>query len=66
LEWKTFSAISKREYDAMCEEINLMGAGTIQFAETNVLLGDIKLSESFKEQVKIVSRVNVSGVRILR
>ena len=35
----------------------------IQFAETNVLLGNIKLSESFKEQVKIVSRVNVSKVR---
>jgi hypothetical protein len=50
----------------MCEEINLMGAGTIQFADTNVLLGDVKLSESFKEQVKIVSRLNVSGVRILR
>jgi hypothetical protein len=50
----------------MCEELNLMHAGTIQFAETNVLLGDVKLSESFKEQVKIVGRVNVSGVRILR
>ena len=51
---------SEREFDAMGKEINMM---CIQFAETNVLLGNIKLSESFKEQVKIVSRVNISKVR---
>jgi hypothetical protein len=66
LERKTYSAISAREYDAMSEAINLMAAGTIEFADTNVLLGDVRLSESFREQVDIVNHVNVSKVRILR
>ena len=65
LERKTFSAISKHEYDVMCEQLNLTATGTIEFAEADVLLGDISILDSFKEQIKLVSHVNVSGVRIL-
>ena len=64
LERKTFSAISTREYDAMCEELNLTAAGTIQFAEADVLLGDIAILDSFRQQIELVRHVNVSGVRI--
>lgn len=49
----------------MCEELNLTDTGTIEFAETDVL-GDISILDSFKQQIKFVSHVNVSGVRILR
>jgi hypothetical protein len=57
--------ISKSEYDAMCEELNLISAGTIEFAEADVLLGDVSILDSFKQQVDLVRHVNVSAVRIL-
>ena len=50
----------------MCEELNLTSVSTIEFAEKDVLLGDISILDSFKEPIKLVSHVNVSGVRILR
>jgi len=48
----------------MCEELNLVAAGTIQFAEADVLLGDVAILDSFRQQIELVRHVNVSGVRI--
>jgi len=64
LERKTFSAILTREYDAICKELNLTVAGTIQFAEADILLGDIAILDSFRQQIELVHHVNVSGVHI--
>jgi len=65
LERKTFSAILTREFEAMCKELNLKSGGTIQFAEPDVLLGDIAIPDSFRQQVELVRHINVSAVRIL-
>jgi len=64
LDRKTFSTISKREYDAMCEELNLTSAGKIDFAETEILLRGITIPDSFKQQSHLIRLVNVSGVCI--
>ena len=48
----------------MCEGLNITAAGGITFAETDVLLGTIPILDSFKQQIKLVSHVNVSGVYI--
>ena len=66
LERKTFSTISKHEYDVMCERLNLTTTGTIEFAEADVLFGDVLILDSCEQQIKLVSHVNVSGVRTLR
>ena len=49
----------------MCEELNLISVDTIEFVEADVLLGDISILDSFKQQVDLVRHVNVSAVRIL-
>ena len=64
LDKKTFSTISPQEYDAMCEELNLTVAGEIHFAETQILLQNIQIPNSFKEQVRLLTRVNISKVEI--
>ena len=46
----------------MCEELNLVAAGRIDFAKSEILLGEIELLESFKQQARLLSRVNVSKV----
>jgi hypothetical protein len=34
----------------MCEELNLISASAIEFAEADVLLGDISILDSFKQE----------------
>ena len=48
----------------MCEELNLTAVGKIDFAKPEILLGDVEILESFKEQARLLTRVNVSGVGI--
>ena len=48
----------------MCEELNLTVAGEIHFAETQILLQNIQIPNSFKEQVRLLTRVNISKVEI--
>lgn len=49
----------------MCEELNLISVGTIEFAKANILLDNISILDSFKQQVDLVRHVNVSAVCIL-
>ena len=46
----------------MCEELNLTMAGKIDFAKPEILLGDVEILESFRQQARLLTRVNVSGV----
>jgi hypothetical protein len=46
----------------MCEELNLTSVGKIDFAESEILLDGITIPGSFKEQVRIITKVNVSKV----
>lgn len=46
----------------MCEELNLTAAGKIDFAKPEILLGDVEILESFRQQARLLTRVNVSGV----
>ena len=62
LKRKTYSAILTREYDAICKELNLTTVGTIQFADADVLLGDIPILDSFRQQIELVRHVNASAV----
>lgn len=48
----------------MCEELNLTAAGNIDFVESEILLDGITIPDSFKEQVRIVRKINVSKVSL--
>jgi hypothetical protein len=60
-----FSKIVKEEFDMMCRMLNLTAAGTIDFADTKTILGDIVIPESFKQQTRLISKVNLSGVCVV-
>lgn len=46
----------------MCNAINLEIVGSIKFVEPTVILENIELSSSFRDQSSIISTVNLSGV----
>ena len=46
----------------MCRQLNIINVDTIKFADTQVLLCDVKISESFKEQAELLRTASLSGV----
>ena len=48
----------------MCEELNITFAGTINFAETGILLCGIQIPDLFMQQVRLLTKVNISKVEI--
>jgi hypothetical protein len=61
-EKKTFSTISTEDYESMCRELNLISRGAIEFADTQVLLGDVKILDSFARQAELLKKTSLSGV----
>jgi hypothetical protein len=63
LERKSFSTLTKSEWDRVCEEIQLNYKGAIHFSSTKKLLDGIPaLPQSLLEQLEIAKSVNVSDV----
>ena len=46
----------------MCRELNLTTVGTLDFADTQILLHDVTIPESFKQQASLVRKISLSGV----
>jgi hypothetical protein len=63
LEPKSFSTLTKSEWDSVCEKIQLNYKGAIRFSKTKKLLDGIpELPRSFLEQLETAKSVNVSDV----